>query len=273
MGRYVTDLSPDQVRQRLAEGRGKGLGKDYHPFLTVRDVPSQGVSYRIHSPITGRVHHLLSTGEAHYLMILNLDPRVRDIREQFPLPLDVTTLIAADLRIRHPQSIKYKSPCVMTTDFVITRTTDAGIKTVARALKMSEDLEKDRTKQKLRIDYEYWTRQGVDWAVVDIDAIPKGLRHNAVWLYTYITPDDLPPRVKPLLGWIQERLVLQSDLGVPLVDACTQIDRGAGLKPGDALNAAKHLIASRRIRVDLTQKIETRRPLQILRPEIKENAA
>jgi len=44
----------------IKEGRGQGNGKDYKPWFTVRDVPSEGRSHRLFGHITHRTHHLLS---------------------------------------------------------------------------------------------------------------------------------------------------------------------------------------------------------------------
>lgn len=44
----------------IKEGRGQGSGPDYKPWLTIRDVPSQGRSHRIFGHLTQRPHHLLS---------------------------------------------------------------------------------------------------------------------------------------------------------------------------------------------------------------------
>ena len=43
------------IARRLKEGRGQGSEKSYKPWLTVRDVPSRGLSVRIKGRKTGRV--------------------------------------------------------------------------------------------------------------------------------------------------------------------------------------------------------------------------
>ncbi|MGO2131639.1 MAG: hypothetical protein ACTH3D_01910 [Halomonas sp.] len=37
----------------IKEERGKGSGKDYHPWLTVRDLSSKGCSHRVMDHLTG----------------------------------------------------------------------------------------------------------------------------------------------------------------------------------------------------------------------------
>src|SRR2546421_516401 len=48
------------IDQRLKEGRGKGRGKEYQPFLFIQDVASLGLATRAKGWVTGRIHHFLS---------------------------------------------------------------------------------------------------------------------------------------------------------------------------------------------------------------------
>ena len=60
MSRAPRFFTQEQISKRIKSGRGQGMGKDYQPWLTIQDVPSRGVSHRIYSHKTQRVHHLLS---------------------------------------------------------------------------------------------------------------------------------------------------------------------------------------------------------------------
>ncbi len=61
------------------EGRGKGRGLDYQPWLTIRDVPSRGLQ----GIKTGRMHHLLSDLECNLFYLLDWANSVADIRERY----------------------------------------------------------------------------------------------------------------------------------------------------------------------------------------------
>ena len=65
MSRTPRFFTPEQIHKRIKSGRGQGMGKDYQPWLTIQDVPSRGVSHRIYSHKTQRVHHLLSNLELY----------------------------------------------------------------------------------------------------------------------------------------------------------------------------------------------------------------
>lgn len=60
MARQRYGIDEDRIARLQKEGRGQGRGADYHPWLTIQDVPSQGRSHRLKGIKTGRVHHLLS---------------------------------------------------------------------------------------------------------------------------------------------------------------------------------------------------------------------
>lgn len=95
-------------------------GKEYEPAITIRDLPSLGRSSRISGIRTGRQHDFLSDKERNYFHILNFSDVVIDIREQFPMQLDLTLLIAEELGIKHPIDPKTKKLVHMTSDFNIT---------------------------------------------------------------------------------------------------------------------------------------------------------
>ena len=115
--RQLTDTEIQQIKN----SRGQGRGSDYLPWLTVRDVPSIGLSFRVKGWKSHRIHHLLSQLELNYFYTLEWSLIVTDIREQYPLlPLSETWQIASLKGISHPTSPKTNQPVVMTTDFLIT---------------------------------------------------------------------------------------------------------------------------------------------------------
>src|SRR5579859_6782621 len=128
------------IVRKVKEGRGRGEGKDYVPWLNIQDVPSKGLSIRIMGWKTGRIHHLLSQGELFLFLSLEWLLTVIDIREQFPLDQETTIKIAEKLGIKHPTDPTSHAPIIMTTDFNITMQNGAEKKFVARTFKNSADL-------------------------------------------------------------------------------------------------------------------------------------
>jgi TnsA endonuclease N terminal len=114
----VFDSNTDNtVRKWIKEGRGAGKGKDYKPWLTVRDVSSVGRSHRIFGHKSKRTHHLLSDLELAVFLLLEWHPDTEDIREQFPLRLEETQPLAVDAGILHP--VYRGKPQIMTSDFLV----------------------------------------------------------------------------------------------------------------------------------------------------------
>ena len=60
-------ITAAKIENMIKEGRGQGHGSEYRLWLTIRDVPSQGLSTRFPGWKTGRVHHFLSQLELHLL--------------------------------------------------------------------------------------------------------------------------------------------------------------------------------------------------------------
>lgn len=256
------------IARRLKEGRGQGSEKSYKPWLTVRDVPSRGLSVRIKGRKTGRVHHLLSQLELSYFLMLD-DIRagcVTDIREQFPLtPIETTLEIADMLSIRHPKDPKTGEPIVMTTDFLVIVTSADGERRLARTLKPSADLGSPRVIEKFEIERIYWETQGVDWGIVTEREIPQSLVGNLRSLQGCWDTDNLPAVAVPQIERIEAELHRAlSDKSIPLFQAALDCDGRLGFENGTSLAVAKYLIATRRWDIDLHQPIKTEENLHIL---------
>jgi hypothetical protein len=155
-----------KIARFLKEGRGKGRGADYKPWLKIGDVPSRGRSHRPKGNRTGRVHHLLSDIECHVFHLFDWDDAVEDLREQFPLDRADTQRIAEQLGVEHPRDTVTRTPLVMITDFLVDMVRDGRLVQLARAVKPASELDDQRILEKLDIERLYWREKGVDWGVV-----------------------------------------------------------------------------------------------------------
>ena len=233
----------------LKEGRGQGTGADYKPWICIHDFPSRGVSARIPGRTTGRTHHLLSRNEECYFYILDSDPDVLDIREQFPLRLTETLEIARRLNVKHPW--KGDFPFVMTTDFLITR--EDGLH--ARTIKCSDELDNPRIIEKFSIEQAYWTARSVDWKIVTEKQISRDRALNCQWLYSGETPENLIPdpdirqkAMSCLLGLMDKECLLPTGCIEPF-------ESSFRLPAGSALALYKSLIITGAISPDMSRKI------------------
>jgi len=178
----MADCKLDQRTQKwLREGRGSGSGQGYHPWLTVRDLSSRGRSHRVWGHLTQRTHHLLSDIELATFLLLEWNPSVTDIREQYPLHLDDTLVLAEQAGIRHPAVSGFTH--IMSTDFLVDLSTDSGPQQLAIQVKSSSDLKDIRTVEKLEIERLYWKLKGIPWKLLTEKQIPKTVVKNLDLLY------------------------------------------------------------------------------------------
>ena len=145
---------------KFKEGRGKGVGADYKPWIKIREVSSQGTACTIQDYKHGREIQLLSQGEMFYYYLLRWDDDVVDIREQYPLILKETKAICDELQWIHPNN----GQTHMTTDMLVTF---ADGHLVAYSVKPDRKvLENPRVVEKLYIERLYWERRGVEFRLV-----------------------------------------------------------------------------------------------------------
>lgn len=247
------------IEHRINEGRGQGKGADYKPWLVIQDIPSRGLVSRVKGKKTGRIHHLFSSHEQNYFYVLDLSPSVADIREQYPLlPLEETQAIAQKLGVRHPTDPKTRSAVVMTTDFLVTNTHNQEW---ARTLKYAKELEKQRTLEKLEIERLYWQARETDWGIVTEQEIPDVLVANARLLHDYhdIADRQIPQaEIDRIISALQELLLLDT---LPFEKVVSRCDEQLGLEVGTSLVVAYHAIATHRWTPDLTQPLDSSKPL------------
>lgn len=245
------------------EGRGEGTGAEYRPWLQVQDVPSTGRVRRVSGRVTGRIHHLLSDIEWRAFLIYDWGDHTVDIREQFPLDRDETRRIAASLGVRHPADTQTRTDTVMTTDLIIDVRCASGIVTLAWAVKSSNDLDTRRTREKLLIERDYWAARGVDWGVVTEREMSKALTDNLDWLQAFHDVEKIAQLRSGNLADIAA-LMAREAAGwpdAPLRMFCTEMDTRFGLEAGVGLLIARHLLATKAWRTDMTIPIAETSPM------------
>ncbi len=243
MAKNRYQISESKYARFYAEGRGRGVGAAYRPFLQIDDLSSLGRSHRVWCAVTGREHHLFSDGEYYNLFLKWWDPDVTDLREQFPLQRTRTLAIATALGVRHPE--RDGIPVVMTTDLVTTR---RGGQLVATAVKAAEDASVRRVRQKLAIEELYWKSLGVEWEVLTEVDLKTSTARNVVWALKALSPHVPDPGP---LGLALARHVS----GCPASRArfsCRAFDHAHGLRPGAGASLLRLLVALRRVEVDMS---------------------
>jgi len=153
-------------------------GREYIPALTIHSLNSVGLSTRIPGIKSGRHHELLSKNEQNYFVIAEFSANVIDIREQFPMNIDRTQLIASELGLDHPYDPKKKEQIRMTSDFCISIRRGSSTFDIIRTVKSVSDILQLRTIEKYEIERIYWEREGINWGIVTELEINKILAKN-----------------------------------------------------------------------------------------------
>lgn len=255
MGKRRSRWDYKHYLQGLRDGCGQGTGADYKPQITIHDLPSQGVSARVFGHTTGRIHHLLSRLEEYYFYLMDFDPDVLDIREQFPLRLTETLEIASCLNIRHPQMGSFPYP--ITTDFLITR--EDGLH--ARTVKPSAELEKRRVLEKFSIECQYWKEKCIDWKIVTEKDINWNRARNLQWLNTGIPAKEAVPdtALREEACACMLELLSEKQLSFPLI--LETVGEALSLAQENVIPLFKDLILSRQIALNLDLPINFMNPL------------
>lgn len=263
MAKRNRSVTPKSRERRRKEGRGLGTGKDYKPELRIQDVASIGLATRDRGWKTERIHHFMSQLEWLFFYILEWSPQVLDIREQFPLDLEETLAIAKSLGIRHPTDPRTKEPIVMTTDFVITVGNMTHSVLVARTIKYRNKLASRRVMQKFEIERGYWTNRNVDWGIVTEQDISREFATNVQWIHSHRDLKSLAPitnaTVREVEAYLAPRLWSHT---TPLRNLTDECDGTLSLKSGTSLAIVRHLLANRRLEIDMSKGIQ---PESILR--------
>lgn len=233
-------LEPAIIKRLTKEKRGQGYGKDYKPFLTVRDVPSKGRVHRRPAITHGRIVHLLSDLELAVFLLFDWNLSIIDIREQFPLDPEKTLNIAKRLGIKHPAAKGVIQ--VMSTDFLIDIKRDDKIITQAISVKYRNDLEDTRVIEKQELERRYWEGEQMDWYLFTENKIPMTLVQNIKWLIPHLYSFDLNEKSQLItFELVLKAIEIYPEDKVPLVMKI--LDERNNEKPGTFLQYLRHLLA------------------------------
>jgi len=244
MAKTTYGLTERKIAKRIDEGRGNGSGSDYKPWLYVNDVPSSGRSHRMYSRLTGRIHHFLSDLEFYTFLLLENDPTVNDVREQFPLNREDTVSIALENGIRHPSYQGVNQ--VMSSDFMVDSVDKEKPKYVIQA-KYVTDLLDARVVEKLEIEYLYWKQKSIPWYIITERQIDDNLKSNAEWLLEFNDHDCLLDEEDMKVHIMAIRNFFRKVPELKVQNACMQFDHVYGLEPGESLRTLRLYCSGRKV--------------------------
>ncbi|NLK96562.1 MAG: heteromeric transposase endonuclease subunit TnsA [Epulopiscium sp.] len=263
MAKRNLDWTEEKYQRFLKEGRGQGEGKEYKPWLTIQDFPSQGRVSRVFGLKSKRIHHFFSDNETRYFYLLEWNDRVVDIREHFPL-LDIEKIIKDkdDLNLGKFVDKKSGTPYVFTTTFLTTLRDIKGKYTyIARSIKASSELEKKQVIERLEIERRYWESKNIDWGLVTQKDIPVVKAKNIEWIHSAFEDEENRgigvEEKEHLSSLLMEKL---RDSVNPIRRITSSFDKELNLESGTGLFLFKYLIGSRQIKVNMDEKIDVNKP-------------
>jgi hypothetical protein len=257
--RLMTQLKIDR---KIKSGRGSGVRDSYEPWIKIWDIQSRGVSHLVPGVKFHRSHHLLSNAERDYHLILEQDPSIIDVREQFPLLTQAETqAIASSLNFRHPVYPGTQVPVVMTTDFLITFIDSEGEERLAaRSVKYRKEFEeagireRNRMAEKLEIEAKYWAMRKVEWKLVFHENLSQIKIKNLTILRSYVDIHPSLPtdkNINSLLEYIAECATDQ----LPLKALLEKASRSIFIEYMGVKRLFHHLLWTGRLKTDLTTRL------------------
>ena len=252
-----------KFQRLIKEGRGQGELADYRPWIEIQTYRSQGRSSRVMGWKTRRIHHFLSDNETRYFYLLDFEDAVIDIREHFPL-LDLKEVLndMSDIDLAKYRDKESGTSHVFTTTFLITLQDSKGKPYhVARNMKQSHELEKDRALERFEILRRYFKRKETDWGMVTQKELPMARVKNIEWIHdakhlegkTGIADGELVR----LIALLRDQLIGNAESIRAMTSA---YDRQLNLESGSGLLFFRHLLATKAIEVNMNKPIDLGQP-------------
>ena len=253
MRRNLGPETPELIEKKINEGRGRGRLADYKPWILVGEFRSRGEQKILVGRKTGRSHHYFSKLESDYHSMVEFDPRILDIREQFPiLPLAETMKVAKANGIKHPAVGDL--PKVITFDFMLTMLDNNRQVHLVRSVKRSQDLTDNRVLQKLELERRICERLGYEYKIVTEKDMPTQRLKNLSFLWSWTKSDLPPPQPEFANAFLSE--LGRCDNEEPLVTQLEAVAKRLNISRHLSIWLFKYLGWERKIRVDMTARLE-----------------
>lgn len=266
-----TNWNEDKLNRWIKEGRGQGEGKDYKPWITVTDFPSQGRCARVKGIKTGRIHHFLSDIQREYFYLLEFDEAniISDIREFYPL-LDFDDVVqdTQDLKTHYFKNKNTGFPYVLTTTFLITiKSPNGGIEYIARSVKAASELERKTTLEKLEMERRYWEVKSIDWSIITEKDINSVKVKNIEWVLSSIhVISDMglsEQEIIELGAVLQLRLYSNKDSSIRSIVTGFEVDYALG--EGLGLFLFRYLVAIKAVKLNMSIPIDLNSPAKVIK--------
>lgn len=243
----------------------------YRSFIDVLSSNTRGRGWICNSHVTGQRHHLLSTGEHRVLVtLLEKDPDMVAIQEQFALDPRITMQLARELDILHPGRFRFgngrREAVVMTTDFRVIKRNGGyaclHIKGYSRPIPgQSEKVNgsKRRNEKKFRLEEAYWHSIGGALGFIDSSTISESHYQTLCQTRRYAALKPTNEQVRAFFGALKD--VAEKNPGRPAKHLLLHIDATNPLLKGITVPLFRHLIWAGRFPFDMSNTLNLNLPL------------
>lgn len=251
MARSKQEWTKAKLERYMKEGRGEGSGKNYQPWIKIQNCPSNGRVSRLPGWKTNREHHLFSDNEKRLFYLFEWSDSVTDIKEQFPLRnLDLAMNIATEMGYKYP--MHNDTPWVFTTDFMLSVKQGKRIVDKARTFKPVKELGKKSVAEKFELEKRYYERQGIDWGIITEKDIPMNLVKNVEWVHSSYKLEANAEMDVDELCEVANILKFKLQENDSTINRITNaLDKDMNLETGTSLYLFRHLIANKKIIMDM----------------------
>lgn len=268
-----SDWTEAKFKRFLAEGRGQGKKEQYRPWLTVSDIPSRGRSTRIFSHKANRIVHLLTDTQLRYFYLLEWSEAIIDINEQYPcLHMETIHDQLDENLVKRLIDKQTGIPHVMLTTFLVSAINDQGMEyQFARTLKDAAELEKKATIERLELQRLYWKSRNVDFGIVTSNEIPVQRSKNIEWVMPAFNLEEFGLTKHETIQYAEQLIDCIAATDNSLSSILNSFDRQMRTEVGTGLLIFRHLIASRRIQINLDMEMNLERTPSELKVTVHEH--
>lgn len=254
MGRGRKKWDEDVIAALQREGKGRGRGPTYQPWVGILDFYSDGRTHEPYSHKFGRTHQLLSNGEWLTFLMLEWADDVVGAREQYPLDREITLEVAHELRIAHQYYPGTHVPFVMTLDFLVDRVHDGQDYLQAFNVKTADELEDPNVINALEIARAACHGMDIEHHIIISERLPKQKLKNLEWIRDAQLDQDA---TEPFPGFFEEhKSRMVADIRArrfdgSLTDYCSNYDRRYSVEKGVGMRVARMLMSAKALTMDL----------------------
>lgn len=222
--------------------------------LKVSTFSSLGRSTRMFSSKTGKIHHLMSDNQLRTFLLLEWSDKIMDIK---------TNIILDDLEIYLDEEIENLRLDIfkdkesgktydLYTNFLVTVDKGIGKENIAISVKNSSNLSKKNTIEKLEIERRYWNKRHIKFYIVTDKELNRQEVNNINWCREALIDKSILNKdylSEELFVFIQKH---RNELLNEILDLFDEINN---LKLGTSLFIFRYLIAIKKIKVNMKEKI------------------